>query len=197
MYLGTIVEFVSSWPNDSGANPRFFWGPAGFWSLWKRNLRHCPPLSWRIRPEAFVLSEISSTTFLQQTLVLPPNSFLIEMQMHLSGWLHFPYSNWRMQLYPEFVDFPTSDFSCQHLHAWPRPAHSCWSQTFLWTSQAFFTYVRKNLHILIAKKKKSCPPHPSTPKKRGFLAISLWAWTGAVTPSWRYGLWWLTVNLAL
>lgn len=40
--------------------------------------------------KAFVLSEISSTTFLQQTLELPPNSFLIEMQMHLSGWLHFP-----------------------------------------------------------------------------------------------------------
>lgn len=162
MYLGTIVEFVSSWPNDSGANTRFFWGPAGFWSLWKRNLRHCPPLSWRIRPGAFVLSEISSTTFLQQTLVLLSNSFLIEMQMHLSGWLHFPYSNWRMQLYPEFVDFPTSDFRCQYLHAWPRPAHSCWSQNFLWTSQTFFIYVRKNLHILIAKKKKAALPIPAT-----------------------------------
>lgn len=136
--LGTIVEFVSSWPNDSGANPRFFWGPAGFWSLWKRNLRHCPPLSWRIRPEAFVLREISSTTFLQQTLVLPPNSFLIEMQMHLSGWLHFPYSNWRMQLYPEFVDFPTSDFSCQYLDDWPEPAHSCWSQKFFGHSRRFY-----------------------------------------------------------
>lgn len=41
-------------------------------------------------PEAFVLREISSTIFPQQTLALPPNSFLIEMQMHLSGWLHFP-----------------------------------------------------------------------------------------------------------
>lgn len=35
--------------------------------------------------EAFVLSEISSTTFPQQTPALPPNSFLIEMQMHLPG----------------------------------------------------------------------------------------------------------------
>lgn len=25
-----------------------------------------------------------------QTLVLPPDSFLIEMQINLSGWLHFP-----------------------------------------------------------------------------------------------------------
>lgn len=39
--------------------------------------------------EAFVLAEISST-FLKQIPVLPPNSFLIEMQINLSGWLHFP-----------------------------------------------------------------------------------------------------------
>lgn len=32
-----------------------------------------------------MLGEISSTTFLHQTLVLPPNSFLIEMQINLSG----------------------------------------------------------------------------------------------------------------
>lgn len=180
--------------------PEILLGPSRFLVPMETNLRHCPPLSWRIRPEAFVLSEISSTTFQQQTLVLPPNSFLIEMQMHLSGWLHFPYSNWQMQLYPEFVDFPTSDFSCQYLHAWPRPAHSCWSQNFLWTSQTFFIYVRKNLNILIAKKKKKLPSSSQQwlieyvghriPKKRGFLAISLGARTGAVTPSRRYGLWW-------
>lgn len=39
---------------------------------------------------AFVPDEISSPTFQQQTSPLPPDSFLIEMQINLCGWLHFP-----------------------------------------------------------------------------------------------------------
>lgn len=33
--------------------PEILLGPSSFWSLWKRNLRHCPPLSWRTRPGGF------------------------------------------------------------------------------------------------------------------------------------------------
>lgn len=82
-------------------------------------LEYCLPLTGAPSREPFVLDELSSTTFQQQTLQLPPDSFLIEMQINLCGWLHFPYSLWQVQLYPEFRDFPTSDFSC---HCWQDAA---------------------------------------------------------------------------
>lgn len=48
-------------------------------------LGYCPPLAGAPSREPFVPDEISSTTFQQQTLQLPPDSFLIEMQINLCG----------------------------------------------------------------------------------------------------------------
>lgn len=97
LYLGTAVEFVSSWPSDCRQQD----APEALqsWSPWKpdsdivlRSLDGAPSR------EPFVPDEISSTTFQQHTLQLPSDSFLIEMQINLCGWLHFPYSSWQVQL---------------------------------------------------------------------------------------------------
>lgn len=79
---------------------------------------------WMLGP--FVHDEISSATFQQQTSVLPPDSLLIEMQINLRGWLHFPQSFWQVQLYPESADVPTSDFSCLYLKTAAKLPLSLW-----------------------------------------------------------------------
>lgn len=48
-------------------------------------LRYCPLLAGAPSSAPFVPDEISSTAFQQQTLLLPPDSFLIEMQINLCG----------------------------------------------------------------------------------------------------------------
>lgn len=84
MYLGTTLEFVSSWPRDYSAKQLCGPGPHGNW-IQMLSFACC---SAQLR--AFVPDEISSPTFQQQTSPLPPDSFLIEMQINLCGWLHFP-----------------------------------------------------------------------------------------------------------
>lgn len=84
MYLGTTAEFVSSQPKDYSAkrdSPVALWS----WSPWKPDSDTVPRSLEHPARQPFVPDEISSTTFQQQTLPLPPDSFLIEMQINL--WL--------------------------------------------------------------------------------------------------------------